>query len=63
MLRNALWLAFAGGLSFLLTMIFGWKRAKSFGLGWWDAEGMAIWMIVGVIIVIILLCLNKLKDI
>jgi hypothetical protein len=44
-------------------MIFGWKRARSFGAGWWDAEGMAIWMIVGVIIVIILLCLNKLKDV
>ena len=31
MLRNALWLAFAGALSFAQTMIFGWKRAKSLG--------------------------------
>lgn len=61
MLRNALWLAFAGTLSFALTMIFGWRRAKSFGAGWWDAEGIIIWMIFGVVIVLILLIKGLLR--
>ena len=42
-------------------MIFGWKRAKSFGAGWWDAEGIAIWMILGAVIVLILLIKGLLR--
>ncbi len=64
MLDNVFWVGVDAALSFAIALTF-WLSQKSkypsFG-AWWDAEGIAIWMIAGVIVFIILSGAGKFRQ-
>jgi hypothetical protein len=64
MLNNVFWLGVDAALSFAIALVFWLSRKSkylSFG-DWWNAEGIAIWMIAGVILFIILDGAGKFRE-
>lgn len=64
MLNNVFWLGVDAALAFAIALMVWLSRKSrypSFG-AWWDAEGIAIWMIAGVVVFIVLSAADKFRE-